>query len=102
MMSKYSGDSGYHAFRILQFIFVVLPILAGLDKFFNYMTDWSQYLSPFALQFIGGHKASHPVFMGFVGVVEIIAGIGVAFSPRVFSYVVFLWLLLIVINLIMG
>lgn len=101
-MSKYSGDPGYYAFRILQFVFVVLPILAGLDKFFNYMTDWSQYLSPFSLQYIGGHKATHPLFMGFVGVVEILVGIGVAFKPRVVAYVVFLWLFLIVINLIMG
>ena len=36
-----------------------------------------------------------------VGVIEIVAGLGVAFMPRIFAYVVSLWLLLIVVNLLM-
>jgi hypothetical protein len=36
-----------------------------------------------------------------VGVIEIIAGLGVFFKPRVFAYVVSAWLLLIVVNLLM-
>ena len=94
-MSKYSGDPGYQAFRILQFVFVVAPILAGIDKFFNILTQWSMYLSPTVMAMLGVG------FMKFVGVVEIIAGIGVAFKPRIFGYIVSLWLLLIIINLLM-
>lgn len=36
-----------------------------------------------------------------VGVIEIVAGIGVAIKPRLFAYVVSAWLLLIVANLLM-
>lgn len=97
-MAKYSGEPGYKAYRILQFGFVVLPILAGLDKFFYFMTNWSVYLSPFAMGIINGHDRG---FMAFVGVVEIIAGIGVAWKPKIFSYIVSVWLLLIIVNLLM-
>lgn len=101
-MPKYSDDPGYHAFRILQFVFVVAPILAGLDKFFNLMTVWANYLAPAVVRVIGGANPLHPGLMGCVGVIEIIAGIGVAFKPRIFAYIVSLWLLLIVINLLIG
>jgi hypothetical protein len=36
-----------------------------------------------------------------VGVIEIIAGIGVALRPRIFSYVVAAWLLGIIVNLLL-
>jgi hypothetical protein len=97
-MAKFSGEPGYQAYRILQFVFVVAPILAGLDKFFYFMTNWSVYLSPFVMRIINGH---HRGFMAIVGVVEIIAGIGVALKPKIFSYIVTLWLLLIILNLLM-
>ena len=35
------------------------------------------------------------------GVIEIIAGLGVLFKPKVFAYVVSAWLLMIVVNLLM-
>jgi len=97
-MSLKSEDLGYQAFRILQFAFVVAPILAGLDKFFNLMTDWSQYLSLFVFNIIGGH--AHALMMA-VGIVEIIAGIGTLLKPQVFGYIVALWLLAIIINLLL-
>jgi len=97
-MSKFSGDRGHQAFRILQVAFVVAPILAGFDKFFYLMTNWSIYLSPMALKVIAGHDRA---FFAIVGVVEIIAGLGVLFKPRLFAYVVSAWLLLIVLNLLM-
>jgi len=97
-MSKFSGEPAYQAYRILQFVFVVAPILAGLDKFFYLMNNWSVYLSPFIMKMIAGH---HRGFMAFVGVVEIVAGIGVALKPKIFSYIVALWLLVIILNLLM-
>lgn len=97
-MSKFSGDPGYQAFRALQIAFVVAPILAGLDKFFYLLTNWSQYLSPMALRMINNHDRG---FMTVVGVVEIIAGIGVFYKPKIFAYIVSLWLLCIIVNLLM-
>ena len=36
-----------------------------------------------------------------VGVIEIVAGIGVALKPRIFAYVVAAWLAVIIINLLL-
>ena len=91
-------DPGHQAFRILQVAFVIAPLIAGLDKFFYLLTNWSQYLSPLALRMLGGHDRG---FMMLVGVIEVIAGLGVYFKPKIFSYVVALWLLGIVVNLLM-
>ena len=81
-MSKFSGDQGYQAFRLLQVAFVVAPIVAGLDKFFYLLTDWSQYIAPFTLRMLGGHDRG---FMMLVGLVEMIAGIGVFFKPQILA-----------------
>ena len=39
------SDPGYQAFLVLRTVFTVAPILFGLDKFFNVLTDWPQYLA---------------------------------------------------------
>jgi len=88
----------YQAFRILQIGFVVAPIVAGLDKFFHLLVDWDRYLPGVVNNVLGGHGHQ---FMMVVGVVEIVAGIGVALKPRIFAYVVAAWLLLIIGNLLM-
>jgi hypothetical protein len=87
------------AYHILYFAFIVAPIVAGLDKFFHVLTDWNMYLAPFADRVLHGHG---PTFMKIVGVIEIVAGIGVLLMPRIFAYVVAVWLWLIIINLFMA
>ncbi len=89
---------GYQAYLILRTAFTVAPIVAGLDKFFNLLVNWEQYLPPFVKNLTGGH--GHELMLA-VGVIEIVAGLGVAFKPRLFAYVVSAWLLLIVVNLLM-
>jgi hypothetical protein len=88
----------YEAYQILRVGFTVAPIVAGLDKFFNLLVNWEQYLPPFVNKLLGGYGHE---FMLVVGVIEIIAGLGVAFKPKIFAYVVSAWLLLIVANLLM-
>lgn len=90
------GNPAYQAYRILHLGFVVAPIVAGLDKFFHLLTDWHQYLAPVVADLIGAST-----FMSIVGVVEIIAGIGVALRPRIFAYVVAAWLVGIILNLLL-
>jgi hypothetical protein len=75
----------------------VAPIVAGLDKFLHLLVNWDQYLPPLVNRLVGGH--GHELML-LVGVIEIIAGLGVAFKPKVFAYVVSAWLLLIVVNLL--
>jgi hypothetical protein len=88
----------YEAYQILHLGFTVAPIVAGLDKFFNLLVNWEQYLPPFVNNMLGGH--GHEMMFA-VGVIEIIAGLGVFFKPKVFAYVVSAWLLLIIVNLLM-
>jgi hypothetical protein len=88
----------YQAYQILHLAFIVAPVVAGLDKFFHFLVNWDQYLPPVVNKMAGGH--GHELMLA-AGVLEIIAGIGVAFKPKIFAYVVSAWLLLIVINLLM-
>jgi uncharacterized membrane protein YphA (DoxX/SURF4 family) len=85
------------AYQILRFGFIVAPILAGIDKFFHLLVNWDQYLAPVANRVLGGHGHE---FMLVVGVIEIVAGLGVAFKPRIFAYVVAAWLFCIICNLL--
>ncbi len=89
---------GYQAFRILQLGFVVAPIVAGLDKFFHLLVNWDQYLPSVVNSMTGGR--GHQLML-VVGVIEVIAGIGVALKPKIFAYVVAAWLALIIVNLLM-
>ncbi len=88
----------YQAYRILQLGFTAAPVLAGLDKFFNLLVDWNKYLPRVVNDAVGGH--GHALMLG-VGIIEIVAGIGVALRPRVFSYVVAVWLWGIIVNLLL-
>lgn len=93
-----TSDAGYQAFQILRFAFTVAPIVAGLDKFAHILVNWDQYLPQFVNRMLGGHGHE---FMYAVGVIEIVAGIGVFLYPKVFAYVVSAWLVVIILNLLM-
>src|SRR5437660_8633176 len=91
------SSPSYQAFQILHVAFTVAPVVAGLDKFFHVLVDWDMYLSPIVPRMLGisGHT-----FMLGVGGIEVIAGLLVAFMPRIGGYVVGLWLLGIAVNLV--
>lgn len=82
---------------IMKITFVVVPIVAGLDKFFNILVQWDTYLAPSTLEML---PFSGETFMKIVGVIEIIAGIIVAVRTRLGAYIVSIWLLLIALSLI--
>ena len=96
--SESASTPSYQAYQILRTGFTVAPIVAGLDKFFHLLVNWDQYLPASINNLTGGH--GHQLMLA-VGVIEIVAGLGVAFKPRLFAYVVSAWLLLIVANLLM-
>ena len=74
------------------------PIITGVDKFFNKLTDWTMYLTPLATKTV---PVSPATFMHVVGVVEIIAGIVVLSRfTKLGAYVVTAWLLGIAVNLL--
>lgn len=88
----------YQAYQILHLGFTVAPILMGLDKFLGLLVNWDQYLPAFANNMLGGYGHE---FMYVVGVIEIVAGIGVFLKPKIFAYVVAAWLGLIIVNLLL-
>jgi uncharacterized membrane protein YphA (DoxX/SURF4 family) len=90
-------DPRYQAFALLRIAFAVAPIALGLDKFFNVLVHWPNYLAPWINDIAPGNAQQ---FMYFVGAVEIVAGIFVAIKPRYGAYVVAAWLAGIVINLL--
>ena len=94
--STAANSPAYQGYRILHFGFTVAPILAGLDKFFHLLVNWDQYLPGVVARVspIPPHT-----LMLVVGVIEIVAGIGVALKPRIFAYIVASWLAVIIINL---
>ncbi len=93
-----TSNPAYQAYMILRLGFIVAPILAGADKFFHVLVNWDQYLPSVVNNMLGGHGHE---FMMVVGVIEIIAGIGVFLKPKIFAYVVALWLAVIIINLLL-
>jgi hypothetical protein len=85
------------AFLLLRTVFTVAPILFGLDKFFDVLTDWPGYLAPEIDDIVPG-TAQQAMYA--VGVVEILAGIAVALVPRYGGLLVAAWLAGIIANLL--
>lgn len=84
----------------LRFTFGLVATLAGLDKFFNLLADWTGYISPLAAQLL---PVSPAAFMHAVGVIEIAVGIAIlGAAPVIGAYVASGWLLLVAGNLLLG
>lgn len=84
---------------LLKTVFAIVPIVAGVDKFTNFLAHWENYLNPLALRIV---PVSATTLMHIVGVIEIIAGLLVLVKPRLGGFVVMAWLLAIAGQLIVG
>ena len=82
---------------VLKYTFGLVPIIAGLDKFTNILTDWSQYIPTGFSEILPFGVGT---FMMIVGVIEIVAGILVFLKPKMGAMVVMAWLVLIALTLI--
>jgi hypothetical protein len=96
-MAGLRSDPRYQAFMLMRVGYVVLPLVMGIDKFFNGLTNWPQYLADWIDDIIPGTAQQ---FMYAVGVIEILAAIIVAIRPRYGAYIVAAWLGGIIINLV--
>jgi uncharacterized membrane protein YphA (DoxX/SURF4 family) len=96
-LDRFKSDPAYQAFVLLRAGFALLPVVMGVDKFFNVFVNWEQYLAPW-INDLSPLSALHT--MRVVGVIEIVAGILVAIKPRYAAYVVAGWLAGIVLNLL--
>jgi uncharacterized membrane protein YphA (DoxX/SURF4 family) len=96
-LDRLRSDPADQSFTLLRVGFAVLPIVMGLDKFFNVLVNWEKYLAPW-IHHLSPLSATRT--MHVVGVVEILAGVAVAIKPRYGAYLVAAWLGGIVINLL--
>lgn len=90
-------DAGFGAFWILRLGFTIAPILAGVDKFFNFMVEWEEYLWPAVADALPG---SAQEIMWVIGGVEILAGLIVLFAPLIGGALVTIWLAAVTTNLV--
>ncbi len=95
--SVLGADPARQAFLLLRTAFTVAPIVFGLDKFTNVLTDWPVYLAPWIDDLVPG-TAQQAMYA--VGVVEVVAGIVVAVAPRFGGWLVAAWLGGIIVNLL--
>jgi uncharacterized membrane protein YphA (DoxX/SURF4 family) len=101
ILERARNDPAYGAFLLLRVGFTALPIVMGLDKFFNLLTtspaNWEGYLAGWIAD-LSPLSPAHTMMV--VGVIEIVAGIAVAIKPRYAAYIVAAWLAGIIIDLL--
>lgn len=101
VLERARHEPAYGAFVLLRVGFTVLPIVMGLDKFFNLLTtspaNWEGYLAGWIAD-LSPLSPAHTMLV--VGVIEIVAGIAVAIKPRYAAYIVAAWLAGIIVNLL--
>lgn len=84
---------------ILKYTFGLVPIVAGLDKFTNILTDWTHYISDGVANMLPFEPST---FMMIVGVIEMVAGILVLTKTKFGAYLVSAWLMLIALTLLLS
>jgi len=97
-IGSWRTDPVAQAFWLLRIGFTVAPIAFGLDKFFNVLVEWPQYLAPVITR---NSPWSAQGTMYVVGVIEIVAGLVVLLRPRFGGYLVAAWLAGIIVNLLL-
>jgi uncharacterized membrane protein YphA (DoxX/SURF4 family) len=93
-----AADPSRQAYLLLRTVFTVAPIVFGLDKFANILTNWPGYLAPVIDHIVPGTAQQ---LMYLVGAVEIVAGLVVAIRPRYGALIVTAWLAGIIVNLLL-
>lgn len=99
MENKINNPILTQVFKLLKYTFVIVPIVAGADKFTNLLTQWDQYINPSVANLL---PFSPSVFMMVVGVIEMVAGVIVLKKSEIGGYIVAAWLTVIALSLLAG
>jgi hypothetical protein len=91
------ADPARQAFVVLRTVFTAAPIVFGLDKATNLLTDWPRYLAPWIDGLVPG-TAQQAMYA--VGVGEVVAGLAVAIVPRFGGWLVAARLAGIIVDLV--
>lgn len=93
------GNSARQAYWVLRVAFTIVPVVAGIDQFTDKLANWDMYLAPLATRLLP--VPAHTLMM-IAGAAEVVAGLIVAFAPRIGGWIVAIWLWLIIINLLVA
>ncbi len=93
------SNSARQAYWVLRVAFTIVPIIAGIDQFTDKLVNWDMYLAPLATRILP--LPAHTIMM-IAGGAKIIAGVIVAFAPRIGGWIVAIWLWSIIINLLVA
>ena len=83
-------------FIILKYTYTIVPIISGIDKFTNILTQWEKYLPQSIISIL---PFELNLFMMIIGSIEIIGGIIVLFKPVLGGYIGAILLALIAISI---
>lgn len=73
------NQSNQQVQQVLKYTYGLVPIVAGLDKFTNLLTNWKVYLGESVINMLPFSAAT---FMSIVGIIEIAAGLLVLLRPK--------------------
>ena len=83
--------------NVSRYVYGLVPILIGADKFFFFIVNWNIYVSTYAASLVPAMY-----LVPFVGIIEIVAGLLILTKyPRFGAYLVAAWIGVIIINLFM-
>jgi hypothetical protein len=85
------------AWRLLYFTYGLFPIIVGLDKYFNFLADWSIYINPYIPQFF---HITTPTFMHIFAIMQITTGLLIFLRPIIGGYIITLLLMVITVDLL--
>jgi uncharacterized membrane protein YphA (DoxX/SURF4 family) len=84
----------------LRLAYGLVPLLAGLDKYANILTDWERYVSPLVASLL---PVRVETFLHIVGVVEVAVGLAVLFGlTRLGGLIAMAWLAAISLQLLLA
>ena len=83
----------------LKYIYGIVALIIGIDKFLFFIVNWNAYVSPIVLVYLPYFIAKNVV--PIVGVIEIVAGCIILHdkSTRFGAYLVAAWIGVVIINL---
>jgi hypothetical protein len=91
--------SSYQAFRLLQAALMLVPLVAGIDKFAGALVDWRMYFAGGMGTALG---ASPAAVVRLAGAAEIVIALLVMFAPRIGGAVLGGWFALVMLHLLSG
>lgn len=85
------------AYNLLKWTYGLFFIVAGLDKFFNMVTMWQQYVGPFVIKV--APMELNQLMMG-IGAFEVVLGALMLAKPKLGGILAAIWFAVVAANLI--